>query len=168
MPTQPPSRPFFASFFSAFRARTVPGSQASSMKPASSQNTSISSTSSTSQATASPSTPRNIGTTAKTGATTSALSQIHSPPLSRSPGTSPGYLTSQREAGISAPTHNGSAARRRGSDSSSEGANWRETMGAEKWYVGGRTAAGEERYFKMGVVRRDKSLDRLSSDRLSL
>lgn len=69
--------------------------------------------------------------------------------------------------GISTPTSHASA-RRRGSDSSSEGMHWRETMGAEKWYVGGRTAAGEERYFKMGVVRRDRSLERLSSDRLSL
>ena len=164
MPTQPPSRPFFASFFSAFRARTVPASQASSMKPASSQNTSTSASASTQ-----PSTPRNITTTTKAGATTSALSQIHSPPLSRSPGNSPGYLTtSSRQEGIAPPTSHGGAARRRGSDSSSEGTNWRETMGGEKWYVGGRTAAGEERYFKMGIVRRDKSLDRLSSDRLSL
>ena len=165
MPTQPPSRPFFASFFSAFRARTVPGSQASSMKPASSQNASTSTSSASNQ----PSTPRNITTTTKAGATASTLSQIHSPPLSRSPGNSPGYLTtSSRQEGISTPSSHSGAARRRGSDSSSEGANWRETMGSEKWYVGGRTATGEERYFKMGVVRRDRSLDRLSSDRLSL
>lgn len=62
----------------------------------------------------------------------------------------------------------GSTGRRRGSDSSSEGNGWREAGGAEKWYVGGRTAAGEERFFKLGVVRRDRSLDRISADRMSL
>ncbi|CAK7264701.1 hypothetical protein SEPCBS119000_001128 [Sporothrix epigloea] len=55
---------------------------------------------------------------------------------------------------------------RRGSDSSSEG--FREVLGADKWYIGGRTAAGEERFFKLGVVRRIRSGDRLSLDRLSL
>lgn len=55
---------------------------------------------------------------------------------------------------------------RRGSDSSTEG--YRDVIGAEKWYVGGRTATGEERFFKLGVVRRNRSIDRLSLDRLSL
>ena len=58
------------------------------------------------------------------------------------------------------------AARRRGSDSSSEG--FRDVLGKEKWYIGGRTAAGEERYYKLGVVKRQRSGDRLSLDRLSL
>lgn len=39
---------------------------------------------------------------------------------------------------------------------------------AEKWYVGGRTAGGEERFYKLGLVRRYNSTDRLSLDRLSL
>ncbi|KAI2618018.1 hypothetical protein GGS26DRAFT_575179 [Hypomontagnella submonticulosa] len=56
--------------------------------------------------------------------------------------------------------------RRRGSDSSSEG--FREVLGADKWYIGGRTAGGEERFFKLGVVKRVRSQDRLSLDRLSL
>ncbi len=56
--------------------------------------------------------------------------------------------------------------RRRGSDSSSEG--FRDVLGADKWYIGGRTAAGEEKFFKLGVVRRVRSGDRLSLDRLSL
>jgi len=60
----------------------------------------------------------------------------------------------------------GSAGRRRGSDSSSEG--FRDVLGNEKWYVGGRTAGGEEKYFKLGVVKRVRSNDRLSLDRLSL
>jgi hypothetical protein len=56
--------------------------------------------------------------------------------------------------------------RRRGSDSSSEG--FRDVIGGDKWYIGGRTAGGEEKFFKLGVVRRIKSNDRLSLDRLSL
>lgn len=55
---------------------------------------------------------------------------------------------------------------RRGSDSSSEG--FRDVLGADKWYIGGRTAAGEEKFFKLGVVKRVRSQDRLSLDRLSL
>ena len=56
--------------------------------------------------------------------------------------------------------------RRRGSDSSSEG--FRDARGADKWYIGGRTAGGEERFFKLGVVKRVRSNDGLSLDRLSL
>lgn len=56
--------------------------------------------------------------------------------------------------------------RRRGSDSSSEG--FRDVLGADKWYIGGRTAGGEEKFFKLGVVKRQRSQDRLSLDRLSL
>jgi len=41
-------------------------------------------------------------------------------------------------------------------------------LGAEKLYIGGRTATGEEKFFKLGVVRRVRSGDRLSLDRLSL
>lgn len=62
--------------------------------------------------------------------------------------------------------HHHHNSRRRGSDSSSEG--FREVSGAEKLYIGGRTATGEEKFFKLGVVRRIRSGDRLSLDRLSL
>jgi hypothetical protein len=68
---------------------------------------------------------------------------------------------------------NSAAARRRGSESEGEGSGgggFREigSGGGEKWYVGGRTAGGEERFFRLGVVRRDGSLERVSADRLSL
>ncbi|KAI4237893.1 MAG: hypothetical protein LQ349_001493 [Xanthoria aureola] len=56
---------------------------------------------------------------------------------------------------------------RRGSDSSSEGG-FREVLGGEKWYIGGRTAAGEERFYRMGIVRRERSWEGRSFDRLSL
>lgn len=38
----------------------------------------------------------------------------------------------------------------------------------EKWYIGGRTAQGEERFYKLGLVGSTRSADRLSLDRLSL
>jgi len=42
-----------------------------------------------------------------------------------------------------------------------------DAMGSEKWYVGGRNAAGEERFYQLGLVtansgKRVRSLDRLS------
>lgn len=40
--------------------------------------------------------------------------------------------------------------------------------GADRMYIGGKTAGGEERFFKLGVVRRVRSGDRLSIDRMSL
>lgn len=55
--------------------------------------------------------------------------------------------------------------RRRGSDTSSE-EGWRDL--GEKWYVGGKTESGEERYLRLGMVRKERSGDRLSLDRLSL
>lgn len=57
---------------------------------------------------------------------------------------------------------------RRGSDSSSEG--FRDVMSAsgEKWYIGGRAPNGEERFYRLGVMKRPRSVDRLSMDRLSL
>merc|ERR1712025_793586 len=58
------------------------------------------------------------------------------------------------------------SSRRRGSDSSSEG--FRDALGADKWYIGGKTAGGEEKFFKMGVIKRVRSNDRLSLNRLSL
>ncbi|PMD47153.1 hypothetical protein L207DRAFT_522596 [Hyaloscypha variabilis F] len=165
MPTQ---RPFFANFLAAFRAHSaIQQGKATSSPSSPSQHQAHTHTSSPSQ-------PRSITTSAKpSGATTTALSALHSPrthstsPLSRSPGpaTSPGAGVAAAEGmqnGRYIPNSRG----RRGSDSSSEG--FRDVLGAEKWYIGGRTATGEERYFKLGVVRRQTSRDRLSLDRLSL
>jgi hypothetical protein len=41
-------------------------------------------------------------------------------------------------------------------------------MGAEKWYIGGRTATGEDKYYKLGMVKRHRSADGLSIDKLSI
>lgn len=40
--------------------------------------------------------------------------------------------------------------------------------GGEKWFVGGRTASGEDKYYKLSMVKRDRSSDRISADQLSL
>lgn len=87
--------------------------------------------------------------------------QTRSTPYARSPG-----QVSPNGAGSLTPLqHRG----RRGSDSSSDGG-FRETaLGAsEKWYIGGRTVGGEERVYKLSMVKRPRSIDRLSMDRVSL
>jgi len=164
MNSMPSQRPFFANFLAAFRAHSAIQQQQSKAPTSSSSppqhTTSSSNPASTSTSSPNPgsSHPRSIA--AKSSATTSALNQLHSPrshstsPLSRSPGqASPNYM-------------HRSESRRRGSDSSSEG--FRDVLEREKWYIGGRTATGEEKFFKLGVVRRERSIDRLSLDRLSL
>ncbi|KAH8775101.1 hypothetical protein BGZ57DRAFT_927991 [Hyaloscypha finlandica] len=160
MPTR---SPFFANVLAAFRAHNAIQQGKATPSP--------SSPSQHQTHTSSPSQPRSITTSTKpSGATTTALSALHSPrthstsPLSRSPGpsNSPGTAGEGMQNGRYIPKSRG----RRGSDSSSEG--FRDVLGTEKWYIGGRTATGEERYFKLGVVRRKTSRDRLSLDRLSL
>ncbi|CAI7595530.1 unnamed protein product [Penicillium bialowiezense] len=51
------------------------------------------------------------------------------------------------------PINRGPADRqRRGSDSSSGSGGFRDAIGPEKWYIGGRTPAGEERFYRLGMV----------------
>jgi hypothetical protein len=60
---------------------------------------------------------------------------------------------------------------RRGSDSSFESGGFREVRppaGSEKWFIGGRTASGEEKYYKLSMIKRERSWDRISADQLSL
>jgi hypothetical protein len=85
------------------------------------------------------------------------------PPRNTAPSSSPSTSTSPSH-GAAIPIPGSSA--RRGSDSSSEG--FRDVIGADKWYIGGRTPGGEEKFFKLGVIRRVRSNDGLSLDRLSL
>ncbi|KAG6366963.1 hypothetical protein INS49_001144 [Diaporthe citri] len=145
-----PQRPFLSSFFAAFRQQP-PSSMPQSSAQASSANkqpTSSTTTTSYSVSTAAPSTSRGIAAQAAAAA------------QSQSAAAAARGVTSPR--GIPIPQQ----PRRRGSDSSTEG--FREVLGADKMYIGGKTAAGEEKYFKLGMVRRVRSGDRLSIDRLSL
>ncbi|KAH6632526.1 hypothetical protein F5144DRAFT_574370 [Chaetomium tenue] len=163
-------RPFFLStFFAAFRQQTpasLTSASASTQQPNKHTTQSSASTQQTSAAT-----PRTISSTAAA----SASSQATSPQprsggvMSQLPLHSPRHHHHHHSTGVPIPQppgHHDSHGRRRGSDSSSEG--FRDALGAEKLYIGGRTAAGEERFFKLGVVRRVRSGDRLSLDRLSL
>ncbi|KAJ9641810.1 hypothetical protein H2199_005023 [Coniosporium tulheliwenetii] len=187
MPTT--NRPFFSNFLAAFRAHSAIQKTASTTVPSAASTTASTSYPHNSTASAStiaptptsapaattttnaPSNPRTITTkagTPSTGATTVAIQttgqfqptrQHSASPYSRSPG-SPG------SPGFNTPLGGPATRQRRGSDSSSEG--FRDAGGPEKWYIGGRTATGEERFYKLGVVKRPRSIDRLSVDRLSL
>ena len=159
------NRPFFGGLLAAFRA------QPALQKAATSQTVSVASYSHTA---ASPQTQSHDATTTRTittktrspspGATTVSVqatghfqpTRQHATPYHRS--TSP--VTK------AFPIPGASRRGRRGSDSSSDG--FHEVMGAEKWYIGGRTATGEEKFYKLGMVKRHRSADRLSLDRLSI
>ena len=158
----PSQRPFFLStFFAAFRqpsSTPLSTQQATAAAAAATANKHTTQTASSSQSyTTTTSAPRSTPGTAqhqtataaqRTGGIASQL-PLHSPRAH-------GAIPIPQPAG----------GRRRGSDSSSEG--FRDVLGADKWYIGGRTAGGEEKFFKLGVVRRVRSGDRLSLDRLSL
>ncbi|KAL8408422.1 hypothetical protein RB594_007021 [Gaeumannomyces avenae] len=162
----PSQRPFFLStVFAAFRQQTAAPSLASTTSQPSKQTTS-----------SSYSTAATAATTAAAAAAAAAAAR--SAQQSAAPSSSP---SQQQQAPAAAAaggpaTPQGSPAhspvpipcpgRRRGSDSSTEG--FRNVRGADKWYIGGRTAAGEERFFKLGVMHRVRSNDRLSLDKLSL
>jgi len=192
------SRPFFSNFLAAFRAHSAIQKAATfSPSPTTPQSnyhtsnaTSTSTTTTSTSSTLGPSSnPRSIQskTSQHTSSSLAALQQTPSnnnastfqqtrqhstSPYSRSPGghhspISPSSHTHTHHATTqTTPSYFASSNQRRGSDSSSEG--FREAMGAEKWYIGGRTERGEERYFKLGVVKRPRSLERMSVDRMSL
>lgn len=160
------NRPFFGGFLAAFRA------QPTLQKATASQATSVaaytpSPASQQTQTRDAPSTTRTITTKARSpspGASNATVqgtnhfqpTRQHAAPYHRS--TSPTTKAF--------PIPGASQRGRRGSDSSSEGFN--EPMGTEKWYIGGRTATGEERFYKLGMVKRHRSADRLSLDKLSI
>ncbi|KAH7411671.1 hypothetical protein DE146DRAFT_750839 [Phaeosphaeria sp. MPI-PUGE-AT-0046c] len=160
------NRPFFGGFLAAFRA------QPALQKAANSQSASVVSYSTANT----PSQNQNRETPSNTHAITSKST---SPSPAASPGPvqatnhfqptrqhAPPYHRSTSPTAKAFPIPGASQRSRRGSDSSSEG--FHEAMGAEKWYIGGRTATGEERFYKLGMVKRHRSADRLSLDKLSI
>jgi hypothetical protein len=160
--TMSTNRPFFSNFLAAFRAQSAIQKAATSQAAAGSYSHNSATTSQ-----GSTSTTRTITTKAgptSPGATAAAVqaagqfqpTRQHAAPYHRS--TSPTTKAF--------PIPGASRRDRRGSDSSNEG--FHEVMGAEKWYVGGRTATGEEKFYKLGLVKRHRSVDRLSVDRLSI
>ncbi|TWU71053.1 hypothetical protein ED733_002510 [Metarhizium rileyi] len=159
----PSQRPYFlSSFIAAFRQQG-PTLQANAQSNKHNSQAAVgpsSASASSPSSYAQPATaPRTIASSA---AASSAQANSRSPPPSvsiHSPRGGNGAVS------VPIPGHSASG-RRRGSDSSSEG--FRDAIGADKWYIGGRTAGGEEKFFKLGVVRRVRSNDGLSLDRLSL
>lgn len=185
-------RPFFANFFSAFRARSTPGPfQAKSSTTTGAISPSvltatahISTQSTTATAT---SAPRSVAaktpaegthpsqTSAQSGKTTST-SPFATTTLSSSPGTtfyrrppspSPSHNLGKSPTGHNTPPQMPRGRQRRDSGSSNTSGGFMDAMGAEKWYIGGRTATGEERFYQLGLVtntagKRVRSLDRLS------
>ncbi|KAF2755658.1 hypothetical protein EJ05DRAFT_503116 [Pseudovirgaria hyperparasitica] len=170
------NRPFMANFFAAFRAQSVIQKTATSSTNASA-NVSASTythaaslhTSSNSPSPNASSNPRPIhgkNGNQSSGATTAAVQAAGQFRPTREHGPSPYSPTSNSPASTGFPLKSSANKPRRGSDSSSEG--FRETMGADKWYIGGRTANGEEKFYRLGMVKKNRSIDRLSIDRLSI
>lgn len=189
MPTQ---RPFLSTFLAAFRAHSQPHPNAQPSVSAQTQTIWTSATSTNPKATSGSSenlaSPRPINPKATHAYTTAVAAvaasqekqlhpalqhnvspQTHLPRSTPSPG-SPVYGP-QNKPQPSYPTSAESrrTRTRRGSDSSCDSGGFREVKGGgEKWFVGGRTASGEEKYYKLSMVKRDRSSDRISADQLSL
>ena len=185
MPTT--QRPFFYNFLAAFRAHsavkaaptTSPG-PASATAALSTQATNASSSiaqsalNATTSPPSPPTSPHPAGPRAITSSsphkTPSSLVSAFSPPnhsqhhTSRHHTRQPSNSAGSRGPG---PALGNGAGARRGSDSSSD-SGFRDTLGGERWFIGGRTAQGEEKFYRLGMVRRDRSGDRSSLDRMSL
>lgn len=119
-------------------------------------------------------------TTAPLPFSTNGGSHRYATPLSRSPGTtsptgplshghpqSPTHLTHGNASLSMSPPGASRGRQRRGSDSSNSSGGFIDALGTEKWYIGGRNGAGDETFYKLGLVtggagRRVRSLDRLS------
>jgi hypothetical protein len=158
------NRPFFSNFLAAFRAQSA-FQKAASPSAAAYSHTPTTTSHTTSHPVAT--TARTITTKAgaSTSGSTTAVVQATAQFQPTRQHTAP-YHRSTSPTTKAFPIPGASRRDRRGSDSSSEG--FHEVMGADKWYIGGRTAAGEEKFYKLGMVKRHRSVDRLSLDRLSI
>ncbi|KAL8798809.1 MAG: hypothetical protein Q9223_007836 [Gallowayella weberi] len=188
----PTNRPFFANFLAAFRAHSALTASKPSTSPPSvttatptSQFTlpsnSAARTITTSHSPSQPSTQPQQPSSSPPNPT-QLKSSTASPPTTSATATAAFSAAAAAAGPLSHRAHHASTSppprsptnapftrvpQRRGSDSSSEGG-FREVLGGEKWYIGGRTATGEERFYRMGIVKREKSWDKRSFDQLSL
>ncbi len=172
----PTNRPFFANFFAVFRAHSaVPKTTATSTGTNISATATTSTTSPFAAQTVPGSAARSITTKATNpsnqnatppGATTAAVQAANqhlrqastSPqPQTHTPSSFGGRHPSQSPLqGPVSPNRANGWPRRRGSDSSSDSGGFKEILGAEKWYVGGRTTGGEERFLALKMVKKEK------------
>jgi hypothetical protein len=161
----PSQRPYFlSSFLAAFRQQQ---SHPLPTNPQPNKQTTPSSSTAAAAAANSASAPRAISSNAASSSSAAAAtSSSNSRTQSASVAIHSPRGSSATSHGIPIPSSGSPGGRRRGSDSSSEG--FRDVLGADKWYIGGKTATGEEKFFKLGVIRRVSSNDGLSLDRLSL
>lgn len=192
MPTQRPA--FFSSFLTIFRAHSLPKAQPSistSAAAASAPTIWTSAVPSQKQQASQASEPLPINAAKSTAYSTAAAAagQLHASltPLQHNVSPSTHLPRSPSSQGLplpvygppnkpqpSYPTASESRRRRtrRGSDSSASsggGGGFREPSSTgEAWFVGGRTATGEEKFYKLSMVKRDRSSDRISADQLSL
>jgi hypothetical protein len=92
-------------------------------------------------------------TTTSSSATAAAVAATSQSPTTTGPGTQqqPAFTPSRG---------------RRSSSSSTDG--FVEPPSGEKWWIGGRNSDGQERFYRLQPVRRHRSYDRLSLDRMSL
>lgn len=191
MPTQ---RPFLGNFLAAFRAHSQPlpktsasisssavAAASTSVWTAAPQQAAKSASAASENSTSSPKPihpkTNSYGAQSTTAQPERQLVSSYTPlehsvsPLTHLPRSppSPGLLLHgpQNKPPQSYPTVQDVHRSRRGSDSSTEG--YREVRArGEKWFIGGLTATGEERYYKLSMVKRDKSSDRISTDQMSL
>jgi hypothetical protein len=184
MPTQ---RPFLSNFLAAFRSHTQPLPK--SVASLSTTSAAAASTATQTVWTSQPTKPQTPNTSASENAVShprpiNAKGQSHHtqsqdkyahPSLQHNvtPQThlprSPPVYGPQNKPQPSYPTVQESRRARRGSDSSCDSGGFRDVRGGgEKWFIGGKTATGEEKYYKLSMVRRDRSADRISTDQLSL
>lgn len=164
--TMPSQRPYFlSSFLAAFRPQGPSISTTTPHQHQPNKHTRDATTTTTATAIA-------ANTTTTATSTSHHHHQSQQQPTTSSVAIRPPRNTTSSSPSTSTSPANGTAipipgsSGRRGSDSSSEG--FRDVIGADKWYIGGRTPGGEEKFFKLGVIRRVRSNDGLSLDRLSL
>lgn len=147
------NRPFLSNFLAAFRAsstykpspQTISSAQISQSARAIATKAANSQTATATITSASEPAPTSTPTqTSNHTHTTSQPSNHYHAEQSSSPSTSTSNPI---------PINRGPADRqRRGSDSSSGSGGFRDAIGPEKWYIGGRTPAGEERFYRLGMV----------------
>ncbi|KAF2878334.1 hypothetical protein BDV95DRAFT_600994 [Massariosphaeria phaeospora] len=155
------NRPFFNNFLAAFRAQaaiTKAANSSSAATPSYTPSPQNAANTTTSRAMSTKTNPTSPGATA---AAVQAAGQFQPTRQHAAP-----YHRSTSPATKAFPIPGAARRDRRGSDSSSDG--FYEVKGSEKLYIGGRTAAGEEKFYKLGMVKQQRSADRLSLDRLSM
>jgi len=183
MSNYPSQRPFFYNLFSAFRpyAATKPASSVTTTTSATTQHLSSSAQSQATRTITPPSSPTGPHAQITQQATARAIASkqqpttqafqsaaaAFSPPTHR---TTRSQQTARKAGGPASPygppTFGGR--NRRGSDSSSDNEGFMPRPGNEKWFIGGRMGNGEERFYQLSMVRRERSNDRRSCDRMSL